>query len=196
MRTGFLAAALPLALACAAWSAAAQPAPLDAIAAPAPPQGPRAAAGAPLIIEIAEPVSSKVHKRGDMFAIRLAAPLVVGSQLVLPAGATGKGQVIDAAAAGPLGRPAKLLLAARYLEVDGVRLPLRGFNLGSAGLDNTNTIMAASFVPYVGILAGFVKGGEIVIPAGALGQAKLAADFGPPPSGTATPPAPPSQVPQ
>jgi hypothetical protein len=132
-----------------------------------------------------------------MFAIRLASPVAVGAQVILPAGATGKGQVVDAAAAGPLGRPAKLLLAARYLEVDGVRLPLRGFSLGSAGVDNTNVVMAASFVPYVGILAGFMKGGEIVIPAGALGQAKIASDFRPSlvsvvtPSATLPPPSSP-----
>jgi hypothetical protein len=201
MRFRSLGAVVPLVLLCAA-SAAAQPAaptPEAPLAAPPPQtpptaQPPRALAGQPVILEVAEQLSSKTHKRGDMFAIRLAAPIAVGTEVVIPAGAMGKGQVIDAAPAGPLGRPAKLLLAARYLEIDGVQAPLRGFHLGSAGRDNTNLIMAASFVPYVGVLASFMKGGEIVIPPGALGQAKLGADF--PASPTAAAPTASAAVPQ
>jgi hypothetical protein len=144
-----------------------------------------------LILEIVEPISSKTHKRGDFFALRLAAPITVGGAVIVPAGAMGKGQVIDAAPAGMLGRPAKLLLAARYLEIDGAQAPLRGFHLGAAGKDNTNAIMGASFVPYLGVFAGFMKGGEIVIPAGALGAAKLGADLpaGPAPSAAQPTPA-------
>lgn len=177
-------AGVPLALFCG--HALAQPAPAEA-AIPAVQQQltPRAVANQPVILEVAEPISSKAQKRGDTFAIRLAAPIVANGQVLVPAGAMGRGQVVDAAAAGPLGRPAKLVLAARYLEVNGAQLPLRAFHLGSAGTDNTNAIMAASFIPYVGIFAGFVKGGEIIIPAGALGQAKLGADY--PPAATASP---------
>lgn len=111
-----------------------------------------------------------------MFPIRLAAPIAVDGRVVVPAGVTGEGQVVDAATAGALGRPAKLVLAARYLTINGQRVPLRGFRLGAAGRDNSDAIMAASFVPYVGMLAMFAKGGEIEVPAGTLGQAKLAAD--------------------
>ena len=153
----------------------AAPPPPAAPSAP-PPEVPRAVAGQQLILEIAEPISSKTHKRGDFFAIRLAAPIAVGDTVIVPAGAMGKGQVVDAAPAGPLGRPAKLLLAARYLEIDGVQVTLHGFHLGAAGKDNTNAIEGLSFVPYLGVFAGFMKGGEIVIPAGALGAAKLGAD--------------------
>jgi hypothetical protein len=169
MAVRLLSAVLPFLLPCAAFAQAADPA---AAIAPA-----RVVAGQPVIVELAESVASKTHKRGDTFAIRLASPVVVGSTVLIPAGATGQGQVVDAASAGPLGRPAKLVLAARFIEVDGARMPLRAFHLGSAGADNSNTIMAASFVPYVGIFAGFIKGGEIVIPAGSMGQAKLGADF-------------------
>jgi len=178
---------------------AAQPAPaveppvsLGVAAAP-PPGVVVAPAGQQLIVEIAEPISSKTQKRGDFFAIRLAAPIVIGDKVIAPAGALGKGQVVDAAPAGPLGRPAKLLLAARYLEIDGVQTPLRGFHLGAAGKDNTNAIMGASFVPYLGIFAGFMKGGEIVIPAGTLGAAKLGVDLPAKPAITPAPTAPSTQ---
>jgi hypothetical protein len=182
--TTALAAAL---FAPAAWGqeAPAPAAPLAAATeAPAPP---RAVAGQQVILEIAEPISSKTHKRGDFFAIRLAAPIAVGDVVVVPAGAAGKGQVVDAAPAGPLGRPAKLLLAARYLEIDGVQVTLHGLHMGAAGKDNTNAIEGLSFVPYLGVFAGFMKGGEIVIPAGALGAAKLGADVSARPPAAAAP---------
>src|SRR5262245_26195561 len=182
MRFHGLAAALSAGVWAVATLASTQPAPPPApapTAAPptAPPEAPKVAAGTPVIIEIAEPISSKRVKRGDVFAIRLASPILLDGQVRVPAGIVGRGEVIDAAAAGPLGRPAKLLLAARYLEVDGARLPLRGFNLGTAGRDNTNTILAASFVPYGGICAGLMRGGEPGVPAGSLGRAKPAADL-------------------
>jgi hypothetical protein len=131
-------------------------------------------AGVVVEVELAEGVSSKTHKRGDTFAIRLVSPVTVDGRTI-PAGTTGVGQVVDAASSGPLGRPAKLLLAARYLEVDGRQVPLHAFHLGGAGKDQSNAILAASVIPVAGLLAGFIHGGEIEIPAGTHGQAKLAA---------------------
>lgn len=135
------------------------------------------AAGSQVILELVNSVSSKTVKPGDKFPIRLASPIVFDGRVIVEPGATGEGQVVDAAKAGALGKPAKLVLAARYITVNGARLDLRGFRLGAAGKDNSNAIMAASFVPYVGMLALFAKGGEIDIPAGTLGQAKLVADL-------------------
>jgi hypothetical protein len=168
-----------------------------ATAAP-PPAGPSAAvipAGSPVIIELVDPVSSRSVKQGDFFPIRLAAPLVLDGRVIVPAGATGQGQVVDAGRAGALGKPAKLVLAARHLQVDGNRIDLRAFRLGAAGRDNSSAIMVASFVPYVGMLALFAKGGEIDVPAGTLGQAKLAADFPAPVAEPSLPPAAPAAAP-
>jgi len=74
--------------------------------------------------------------------------------------------------------------------------------MGGVGRDNSNAIMAASFVPYVGVLAMFAHGGQIEIPAGSLGQAKLVADLPAPPApasaaGPQAPvqPAPPASAP-
>jgi hypothetical protein len=164
----------------------------DPVAAPAPaaapattpmaaPGVPHVPAGTPVNIELAEALSSKVLKRGDKFALRLAYPIVLDGKVIVPAGVTGVGQVVDVAASGALGRPAKLLLAARYLDFNGKQIPLRTLQLGRAGADNSDTIMAAGFVPYVGMLAMFMHGGEIEIPAGWRAQAKLAADIEAPP---------------
>lgn len=187
MRAGVLAATLLVAMTSVALSAAAQ----SAETGPTPsPTRPHVASGTPVLIEITELVSSKTHNRGDKFAIRLAAPIQVDDRTLVPAGVTGVGQVIDSARSGMLGKPAKLLLAARYLDFDGAQIPLRTLQLGKVGADATNAIMVASFVPYVGIAALLVHGGEIEVPAGTRAQAKLAADFPaepvPAPSGPAT----------
>ena len=136
------------------------------------------------MIELAEPVSSRTINRGDMFKIRLSTPVMLGDRTVIPAGVSGMGQVVDAAPSNTLGRPAKLLLAARYLDVDGTHVPLRAMQLGRVGTDETGVAFAASFVPYAGILSVFIHGGEIEIPAGTMARAKLGADV-PAPSATA-----------
>lgn len=191
MRSGAFATALSAA--CFALSAAAQPVepapatPVEAVqvAAPSPP---RVHAGTPLIIEITETISSKTIKRGDKFTLKLAAPIVLDDRVIVPAGVTGVGQVIDAAPSGALGKPAKLLLAARYIDFNGGQIPLRTLQLGKVGTDKTNTILAISFVPYVGLLGLFMHGGEIEIPAGTIAQVKLVADLdASPPSATPKP---------
>jgi len=153
------------------------------------------AEGTLVLIELAEPVSSRTIKRGDMFKIRLAAPVKLGDRTVIPAGVSGMGQVVDAAPSGTLGRPAKLLLAARYLDVDGTQVRLRAMQLGRVGTDETGVVLATSFIPYVGFLGAFLHGGEIEIPAGTPASAKLAADVPAAPP-TAAPPgeAPPNDA--
>ena len=160
---------------------------------PAPPNVPaapttdccRLAAGTVVVIELAQPVSSKTHKRGDRFALRLAEPVVVDGKTILPAGAPGFGEVVDAASGGMGGRPAKLVLAARSIEAGGVQVLLRGFHLGGGGSDNSTAALAVSAVPYVGILAIAIPGGDVEYPAGTRANAKVTADVTVPP----TPPA-------
>jgi hypothetical protein len=135
----------------------------------------RIAAGTPVTIEIAEPISTKTVKQGDTFAIRLAEPLSFEGRVVVPAGATGVGQVVDAGRAGIGGKPAKLVLAARYFEHDGKQWRLRGLKFGGAGTDRANTAMALSLA--VGVVGILVHGGEIDIAPGTRADAKLAEDL-------------------
>lgn len=130
--------------------------------------------GALIEIEIAEAISSRLRKRGEKFALRLAEPLMVDGNTVLPAGTTGVGEIIHAASSGGGGKAGELLLAARYLEFDGKQIPLRGFRIGAAGKDHTQGAMAASFA--IGPFAHFIHGREIEIPADTRANAKLAAD--------------------
>jgi hypothetical protein len=180
-------AAVAMATAClAACEAAAQMAP-EAVpasqvaeaappAAAAVPAGPVIASGTPIRIEVAETVSTKTHRKGDVFAIRLAAPILYDGKVIVPAGVPGQGQIVDSARAGIGGAPSKLVLAARWIEYDGKRIPVRTFRFASGGENRSNLAMAISLAPYVGIVGIFITGGEITIQPGAVGDAKLAAD--------------------
>ena len=130
--------------------------------------------GTLLDIELGEPISSKRQKRGDKFTLRLAAPVTLDGHTVLPAGTPGVGEIIHAAPSGGGGKPGELLLAARYLELDGRQIPLRGFRIGAAGTSRTNAAMGASIA--IGPFAQFIHGREVEIPAGTHASAKLAAD--------------------
>lgn len=125
-------------------------------------------------IEIMEPLSSRTAQRDAMFPIRVAVPVIVDGRELIPAGATGMGQVIHAAKSGGGGKAGELLLAARYLEVDGVRVPLRRFKLGASGAQKADEAFAVGFVVPFGQL--LVKGKEIEFPAGTRANAVVAAD--------------------
>jgi hypothetical protein len=136
-----------------------------------------AAAGTQVVIELTQRVSSNHNHRGDRFTLRLAEPVMVDGQVVLAAGLTGAGEVVEAAGAGFGGRPGKLVLAARYLNYDGRRLELRTLRLGGAGRNNRIVSQLAGIGTY-GLGGLIVPGGNIAYPVGARATAKLAADFG------------------
>ncbi len=148
-------------------------------------------------IEVAESISSKVHKRGDRFAIRLLAPLMIEGQSLLPAGTLGVGEVVHASRSGGSGKAGELILAARYLEFEGQQIPLRGFRLGSTGKDHSGAVVATSAtaanaaaiagaglggIAGAGVLPMLIRGKQAEIPAGTLANAKFAADTHLPPT--------------
>jgi hypothetical protein len=177
-----------------------------AVAAPAsaqepaePPEAPAEAAVSPpadccaiaalteIEIEIAEPVSSKTHRQGMPFAIRLAEPIIVDGRLVVPAGTRGMGEVVHSARAGGAGKAGELILAARYLELDGQRIRLRSFRYGprqgkdKTGAVNTGNMVAAAVMPAASLIGFLVKGGNVDIPANTRATAKVAAATALPP---------------
>jgi hypothetical protein len=163
---------LALALGAAAGALAQTPGPPASVLTPAH----AAAANTVIGIEIAQPISTRTAKPGDMFAIRLSEPISAEGVVIVPAGIPGQGQVVDAGRSGMLGKPAKLVLAARYLDWNGQRIPLHGFNWAQgAGKDRTRTVEVAGMVPYAGMLAMFIHGGEVDVPEGAHAVAKLGA---------------------
>jgi hypothetical protein len=135
--------------------------------------------GTAVKIELADPISTKVQKAGDTFAIRLAEPLIVKGRIVAPAGATGVGEIIDASKPGLGGKAAKLVLAADYLNLGKTRIPLRALQVSGTGRGYANTanvigMGGIGFAP-LGFVAMAIHGGDVVLPAGTSGMAKIAA---------------------
>jgi hypothetical protein len=174
-RTGILIAASLLALAQpGAGALAQQPIRTAAVA-----RCCRVAAGTVVMIELAEPVSTKTLKTGDTFAIRLAEPVVARGQIVLPAGTKGVGEVVEAAKPGLGGKSAKLVLAARSLTApNGAGVPLKALQLAAAGQGHATAATALGvagigFMP-LGFVGFAIHGGDVTFPAGTEATAKLA----------------------
>ncbi|MDO9472922.1 MAG: hypothetical protein Q7J28_07680 [Caulobacter sp.] len=149
--------------------------------APVAPQIPatsvKLAKGAELRIELANGVSSITSKLGDRFPIRLVEPIKASDgTVIVAAGAMGEGEVIDAAPSGMNGQQGKLVISARFLDLNGVRVRIRGMSLIAAGESRVDLSRAVSFVPYVGLASFLIKGGDIQFPTSTPATVKVAAD--------------------
>ena len=136
----------------------------------------RLPAGTVVEVELVDQLSSSTNRLADKFAIRLAQAISSDGVEVVAAGAAGQGEVIDAARAGMGGKQGKLIISARYLDLNGRRVRIRGMTFMAAGKSRVDLATGVLLVPYVGIAAVFVQGGEIEIPAGARATVKLAED--------------------
>jgi hypothetical protein len=134
----------------------------------------RVPAMTPVFVKVDEEISSKVHKSGYRFPIRIAEDVRVGEIVVIPAGAAGEGEVVHAARSSIGGKPGELILAARYVRVGEIEIPLRSMVLGGAGKNRMNESLAASFVYGVGL---FVVGGAVIVPRDTLASAKTAVEI-------------------
>jgi hypothetical protein len=136
----------------------------------------------PVFLKIDEPLDSDKSKIGQRFKLSLAHPLEIARGVIVPAGTSGAGEVVHAAKSRAMGKAGELVLAARYLDYQGTRIPLRSLRYGKGqGKDNVDTTMWVGLA-VGGLITPFITGGEVRIPAGADVWAKVAADvpFAPP----------------
>ena len=96
--------------------------------------------------------------------------------VVIPAGTAGVGEIVHADRSRGGGKPGELLLAARYLELDGAQIPLRAPQVRRPAA-RTRPRPPSARPCAVGPLAHFIRGNEIEIPTGTIVTAKLAQDF-------------------
>lgn len=136
----------------------------------------RLPAGTVVQVELTETLSSQTSRQQQTFGLRTVEAIIVDGEVIVPAGAPGGGEVIDAAASAFGGRQGRLILSGRYIEIAGKRARIRGMQITAAGKDRATTAIAAAFVPYAGVASIFVQGGKVEIPAGARGSARLAED--------------------
>src|SRR6202521_3057700 len=76
-------------------------------------------AGTPIRVTVDQSVSSKTSNPGDHFDASLAAPIVVGEKVVIPAGARARGNVTDAKSAGKFKGNAELSVTLDSITVKG-----------------------------------------------------------------------------
>ncbi len=127
-------------------------------------------------IEITQPVGSKISKTLDAFTFRVAEPVLVDGQILIPAGAEGVGEVVHAARAGFGGHAGELILAARYVTLGDIRVPLRRFRYGSShgeSHEGSATLAALAVSPVLGLL---INGSEITLTPGTRAHASVATD--------------------
>lgn len=136
-------------------------------------------AGTLIHLRIDETINSKTHRTGDWYAISLLQPIMLGDRTLVPAGVTGRGQVIHSAKSGWGGKAGELILGARYLEFDGKRIPLRGMKLGGVGDNNEGLAFGATVAGGLAAmpLVFALNGKNADIPAGMYATAKLAASL-------------------
>lgn len=134
--------------------------------------------GHPIVITVEAEIGSKISQSGEVFPIKLAQPVVVDGIEVLPAGIVGEGQVVHAKKGGMAGAAGELVLAARYLDHGGRRIPLRSFKFIEAGdeiltrgKDNVGIASATNAV--IGPLGFLIGGGNTVIAPGTAATAKI-----------------------
>ncbi|MFI4934780.1 MAG: hypothetical protein ACHP7N_09200 [Caulobacterales bacterium] len=153
-------------------------------------------------IELTEAVGSKDRRRGDKFAIRLAAPIVVDGRTLAPAGSSGMGEVVYGERGSWGGAPGKLVLAARYIDVGDIRVHLKAFNLAAGGDSQFNELrVEAAIAGEIAGVAGaavvlLIDGKDVVYPVGTRAHAKVAEDVflpaGAPAAEAESPPASPN----
>ena len=135
----------------------------------------------PVEIEFTTTLSSASAKAGEAFAFRLAAPILLGGREVVPAGAMGTGEIIEAKPAAGSGVPGVLILALRSLDHGGQTIPLYRLQQGEVGLDrvdraNATTRYGRFSVLPTALLAMAETGQNIMMPAGGRSLARVARD--------------------
>lgn len=128
----------------------------------------------PVRLAITDPIASNAVSTGQLFAFTLAEAIPLDGGGSIPAGTPGQGEIVHAARSGMAGKAGELVLAARYLDYQGVRIPLRSMRFGGAGKDQTGLAFAATTA--IGLIGMVITGGEVRIPVGAIADAKISAD--------------------
>lgn len=125
-------------------------------------------------------LSSKTSKAGESFRFRLAAPIMSGDRILVPAGTPGVGEVVFAKRSAFGGAAGELVLAARYLELGERRIKLRSMVFGRLGVDRVRdlnkaiVVAAASGGSLVAASTFFIYGSENAVKPGEAAIAKTA----------------------
>lgn len=127
------------------------------VTAQAPP--PMLAAGTPIALETAQPLSSKVQVKGDLVELRTTRDILADGALAVPKGARAIGQIADARIKGAMGMGGRLTLRPLYLTLGSHTVRLTG------AIERHPNVSGGAVVGLVTLGAAFT-GRSAVIPAG------------------------------
>jgi hypothetical protein len=126
-------------------------------------------------LEILEDLASNTSQIGQKVRIRAASPLMIDGRILVPEGAEGFAEVIQASKARMMGKAGELVLGMPYLEVGGQRVSLKRLRYGPStgkGNDMTATVATAA----IGLPGMLISGGNVRIARGARANAVVSAD--------------------
>lgn len=136
----------------------------------------------PVELVIEADLGSKASKTGETFPLKLHRDLMINGRVVIPANTPGQGEVVWAKPSGGSGASGELVLAARFLDVNGRHLRLRSMHVAPVGADkiaavNQLAVATAATMPAVGLIGYFISGKQAVVVKGTVAGAKTAENF-------------------
>lgn len=147
--------------------AAAEPAAVETATEPAAPVAPPLLLrrDTPIHFMVINEVTTKTHRAGHRFKLRVDKPVVVDGIVVIAVGATAWGEVTAATGSGNVGKSGKLEAKLLYVESHGLHIPINGNNAAKGAGGGGETALG---VLALGPLGLFAKGNNAKIKAGEL----------------------------
>ncbi len=142
------------------------PAPPPAPEEPPPPQPVTLPAGTVITVRTIDPIDSEHSTPGEVFRASVAAPVVVGSSVIIPQGSDARLQLVSSASAGRLKGRSEVQVELVSLSVDGTSHPVRSSVYEKVGASRGKTtaerVGAGAVVgALIGALAGHGKGAAV-----------------------------------
>lgn len=115
-------------------------------------------------LRLNDQLTSRDHRVGNNFPLTVVSDVMLDGHVVIPAGTRAVGQVTWRSGRGGFGKSGKMEVALRYLDLDGMRIPLSGFHR-QEGEGRTGATVGA--VVAAGLVGGLlVRGRNARIPEG------------------------------
>jgi hypothetical protein len=127
----------------------------------------------PIHFMVVSEVTTKTHQAGHRFKLRVDKPVQIDGVTVIPIGATGWGEVLEAEKSGNAGKSGKLEAKLLYVDIGGVQVPITGNNSAKGASGTGETVLG---VLALGPLGLFAKGNNAKIKAGELMTGFVGAD--------------------
>jgi hypothetical protein len=111
----------------------------------------------PIQLSVNEQLDSRTHEQGDMFSLTVVSDVMTAGHVVIPRGTRARGQITWRTGSGSFGKSGKMEIAFRFLELNGLRVPLRGMHRQEGSGNSAATVGA---VLGAGVIGGLLVRGH------------------------------------